>query len=250
MISKEFRLAILASGFGSTAQDILDEAVVVITNHKKAGIIDRVRDYNQKSGRNLPIFILPRIDFYVKNKSGEIDQVATNRAQAIAMAKVLQDHGVTHIAAAGYDRLIHPYIYRNYVTFNSHSGPLQPGHPDFGGPGMYGKALRLAVLNFYKIVKNYRHFDNEVTIHRVNQGFDKGEVYAYTPVPIEPGDTVESLEARTKVIETAYWHKFISGLAKRNKLIPITRSTNVILPGEEPTWEAAIKHALADRGSD
>jgi folate-dependent phosphoribosylglycinamide formyltransferase PurN len=131
------------------------------------------------------------------------------------------------------------------MTVNSHPAPLDPGHLHFGGNGMHGLTPYHAVLYFHQIISQYRQFDDEVTLHRVTDKFDEGEIFSYKAIPIKPGDTPESLQDRLKTIEAAQWYEFITGPAKTNKLKPITRPSRIVLPGEEQIWEESIRHALS-----
>jgi folate-dependent phosphoribosylglycinamide formyltransferase PurN len=80
------------------------------------------------------------------------------------------------------------------MIINQHPAPLDPGNPDFGGKGMYGKAAVYARLLFVK--RTNRDFWNEAIAHRVEKEYDKGKVVKALRVPIESDDTVETLYAR------------------------------------------------------
>jgi folate-dependent phosphoribosylglycinamide formyltransferase PurN len=79
-------------------------------------------------------------------------------------------------------------------TINIHPGPL----PRFGGHGMYGHNVHEAVLEAY-------HFGeithSAVTMHFVDEVYDRGPVFFQMPVPIEPTDTAETLAARVNKVE-------------------------------------------------
>ena|SRR3989344_241459 len=80
------------------------------------------------------------------------------------------------------------------TTFNIHPAPL----PRFSGKGMYGLPLHRAVLDAYR-KGELTH--SAVTMHFVADEYDTGPVFFSTPVPIEPDDTPETLQARAKNIE-------------------------------------------------
>src|SRR4029450_12129315 len=61
--------------------------------------------------------------------------------------------------------------------------------PKFGGQGMYGERVHAAVLAAGEAATGG-------TIHLVTGEYDQGPVIAQTTVPVEPGDTVETLAAR------------------------------------------------------
>ena len=61
--------------------------------------------------------------------------------------------------------------------------------PKFGGKGLYGKAVHEAVLAAGETVTG-------VTIHLVDERYDRGPIVAQCRVPVVEGDTVDSLAAR------------------------------------------------------
>ncbi len=79
-------------------------------------------------------------------------------------------------------------------TVNIHPGPL----PRFGGPNMYGRRVHEAVLEAYR---RGEISHSAVTMHFVDEEYDRGPVFFAMPVPIEPKDTVETLAARVNQVE-------------------------------------------------
>lgn len=74
--------------------------------------------------------------------------------------------------------------YNNRI-FNIHPALL----PKFGGKGMYGMNVHNAVIEAHEK-------ETGVTIHRVNDEYDSGEIVAQTRVPVLEEDTSEILAAR------------------------------------------------------
>lgn len=79
-------------------------------------------------------------------------------------------------------------------TINIHPGPL----PRFGGANLYGRHVHEAVLAAYRR-GDLSH--SAVTMHFVDEKYDCGPVFFAMPIPIEPGDTVETLAARVNQAE-------------------------------------------------
>ena len=79
-------------------------------------------------------------------------------------------------------------------TINIHPGPL----PRFGGPNLYGHFVHEAVLAAYQ---RGELTHTAVTLHFVDEVYDRGPVFFAHPVPIEPGDTPETLAARVNLAE-------------------------------------------------
>ncbi len=82
-------------------------------------------------------------------------------------------------------------------TINIHPGPL----PRFGGPNLYGHFVHEAVMAAY-----YRGevTHSAVTMHFVDEKYDRGPVFFALPVPIEPSDTPETLAAKVNQAEHAW----------------------------------------------
>ncbi len=79
-------------------------------------------------------------------------------------------------------------------TINIHPGPL----PRFGGPNLYGRRVHEAVL---AAQRRGEITHSAVTMHFVDEKYDRGPVFFAQPVPIEPGDTPETLAARVNQAE-------------------------------------------------
>jgi phosphoribosylglycinamide formyltransferase 1 len=79
-------------------------------------------------------------------------------------------------------------------TINIHPAPL----PGFGGPKIYGHFAHEAVMAAYQR-REITH--SAVTMHFVDPVYDRGPIIFALPVPIEPGDTPETLAARVNRAE-------------------------------------------------
>ncbi len=172
------RLGFLASHGGSNMQAILDackdgrltaEPEVVISNNSGSHALARAR----RSG--VPAYHLsgkthPKLD--------DLDA---------AILDVLHRHEVNLVILAGYVRLLGPKTIATYQRriLNIHPALL----PSFGGKGLYGPAVHEAVLAAGDSVTG-------VTIHVVDEQFDRGPILAQVTVPVEKNDTTESLAGR------------------------------------------------------
>jgi phosphoribosylglycinamide formyltransferase-1 len=109
----------------------------------------------------------------------------------------LQGAGVDLIILAGYMRKIGPLVLSAYTNriLNIHPALL----PKYGGQGMYGHHVHDAVI---------ASGDTEtgVTVHLVDDGYDTGPIVAQASVPVEHGDTADTLAARVLAQE----HRFFS----------------------------------------
>jgi len=80
--------------------------------------------------------------------------------------------------------------------------------PDFGGEGMYGRRVHEAVLSSGVHVSG-------ATVHYVDEEFDRGPIIAQWPVPVQAGDTPESLAARVLEVEHRLLPLVVQELARR-----------------------------------
>jgi len=108
------------------------------------------------------------------------------------LARAMADHDVELIVLSGYLRQLGPQTVARFAgrILNIHPGPL----PQFGGHGMYGRRVHEAVLAAGVA-------ESGVCIHLVDEEYDRGPVIARTSVPVEPGDTPQTLEARVTALE-------------------------------------------------
>ena len=96
------------------------------------------------------------------------------------------------LVLAGYLRLVPAPVvaaYRGRII-NTHPSLL----PAFGGKGMYGERVHRAVL-----ASGAR--ETGVTVHLVDEVYDRGAVLAQSRVPVLRDDTAERLAARVLEVE-------------------------------------------------
>lgn len=167
------RLAVLASGGGSNLQAIIDHfaalgaeapgtVALVVSDRRSAGALDRARHHG------IEALWLPR------DRNHEL--------RALLLAR-----GITHVALAGYLRLIPEDVVREYAgrMVNVHPALL----PAFGGPGMFGHHVHEAVVKAGATVSG-------PTVHYVSEHYDEGAIIAQQEVPVLPTDTPDDVAAR------------------------------------------------------
>lgn len=177
------KLAVFASGGGSNLQAILDaveagslpaEVALVVADRPTAGALDRARRHR------VPTAVLRPADHEDANAFGR------------ALLGVLEDHGVTFVALAGYLKKVPDAVVRAFQhrIVNVHPSLL----PAFGGPGFYGRRVHEAAL-----AHGVRW--SGATVHLVDEGYDTGPIVLQEPVRVEPGDTPDTLAARILAVE-------------------------------------------------
>jgi phosphoribosylglycinamide formyltransferase-1 len=180
------RIAILASGSGSNAEKIMDYfsessvARVALLMSDNPGAFALVR----ASNRGVPTAVFTRAEF----------------AEGVAPLSELRRAGVDYIVLAGFLRLIHTYIIKEYAgrIVNIHPALL----PAYGGKGMYGSRVHEAVIAAGET-------ESGITIHRVNEHYDEGATIAQFRCPVLPDDTPDTLAARIHELEHAHFSETI-----------------------------------------
>lgn len=191
------KLAIFASGRGSNAAAILDyqaqanyEVALVIVSRSNAPIIELAKS------KHIPVVILEKEQFQ------ESDD----------LLKSLNEHAIQIICLAGFLWKIPAYLIQAFPNriVNIHPSLL----PKFGGKGMYGSKVHEAVIAS-------EEKESGITIHLVNEEYDKGEVLFQAQVPVLANDTPAALAARVLALEHKHFPKVIESLCEGVK-----KSTN------------------------
>lgn len=182
------RVAVLVSGGGTNLQALLDalqqspvaRVARVISNRPDAGALARAR------------------------RAGVPATVVRDPGDAGELLAALGDAQL--VVLAGYLKLVPAAVVSRFRgrMINIHPALL----PDFGGPGMYGHRVHEAVL-----ASGAK--ESGVTVHLVDEVFDRGEILAQEKVPVLPEDTPESLAARVLEAEHQLLPKVVLDLARR-----------------------------------
>lgn len=183
--------AVLASGSGTNMQALLEHEDHGAAYRIEVLIVDRpcvAEERARAKGR-----AVYRVDFGGSASAG--DEVVS----------LLQRHGVRGILLAGFLKLLPPGVCRAWKgrILNIHPALL----PAFGGKGMYGHHVHEAVLRSGATVSG-------PTIHFVNERYDEGRILAQWPVPVEPGDTADSLAERVLRVEHLLFPAAADALAR------------------------------------
>jgi folate-dependent phosphoribosylglycinamide formyltransferase PurN len=109
-----------------------------------------------------------------------------------ALIAQLEYVGADTLVLAGYLKLVPAAVVHAFhgKLLNVHPALL----PAFGGPGMYGQRIHAAVLEHGATITG-------VTVHFVDEHFDRGPIIAQWPVPVLPGDSATTLAARVLRVE-------------------------------------------------
>jgi phosphoribosylglycinamide formyltransferase-1 len=182
------KIAILASGSGSNAEEIIKhfqgsskgEVVVVGSNKADAYVLERAKKFE------VPAFVFSKSQL----EAGEV-------------TKKLKEAAVDWVVLAGFllkvpDNLIEAFP--NSIV-NIHPALL----PSYGGKGMYG-------MRVHEALKNSGDSETGITIHLVNQHYDEGKIIFQAAVPVSPEDSPEDIAKKVHELEYKYFPKVIESL--------------------------------------
>ena len=201
------RLAVLASGAGSTLQAVAQacsagllpaQVALVISNNRDAGALRIAQNlglpHRHLSGQTHPDDVPTALPSHGSGSAQTPPSPAESPGDALdlAMLQALQQSGAHIVVLAGYMKKVGPRVLAAFQgrIINTHPSLL----PLFGGHGMYGLRVHEAVLAAGATRTG-------PTIHHVTAGYDEGGVLAQTEVPVLAGDTPQSLAIRVQAAE-------------------------------------------------
>jgi phosphoribosylglycinamide formyltransferase 1 len=165
-------IGVLVSGEGTNLQALIDDGlpiVAVASNVQGARALARA----ERAGVAYAAFPL--------------DEYSSREERDAAMADWLRQQGVELVVCAGYMHLLRKTFLDRFPRriINTHSAPL----PDFPGAHPIEDVLAAGVP------------ETAATVHYVDEGVDSGPVIAAERVPVQEGDTVETLRDRVQAVE-------------------------------------------------
>ncbi|HUB37508.1 MAG TPA: phosphoribosylglycinamide formyltransferase [Streptosporangiaceae bacterium] len=177
------RIAILASGSGSTAEALITacasgripgEIAIIIGNNSASEVFARAA----------------RLAVPARHLSGVTHPEPS--ALDAAILRTLREVAATHIVLAGYMKKVGPLTLHAFAgrIFNTHPALL----PTFGGQGMFGRNVHRAVLESGASTTG-------ATVHHVQADYDTGPVISQVEVPVSASDTIDTLADRVQQAE-------------------------------------------------
>ena len=183
------RVAVLISGRGSNLQALLDArqdcygVVLVISNAPNAPGLERARAAGVEA-------------LIIDHKSFANDREAFERELDAALAA----RAIDIIALAGFMRVLTPFFVRAWTgrLLNIHPSLL----PKFPGTNTHVRALQAG------------ESEHGCTVHLVVEEVDAGAIIGQARMPIQPGDTPETLAARVLQLEHKLYPQCLTRFAK------------------------------------
>lgn len=163
-------ISVLVSGGGTNLQALIDKI--------QAGELE---------GARIVQVIASRPDAYALQRAAKAGIKGKVVKETGRLLSELASEDTDLIVLAGYMKVLEPAVidaYRKRIV-NIHPSLI----PKYCGKGFYGKRVHQAVLDGGEKVSG-------ATVHFVDEGVDTGEIILQREVPVEPGDTADTLAAR------------------------------------------------------
>lgn len=226
------RIALFASGNGTNAENLIrhltkGQAVVLLCNNPQAPVLERAR----KLGIPAEVFTA--------------EQLQNPKAEPSVLS-ILRSYDVELLVLAGFLWKIPKHLLQAYPgrILNIHPALL----PAFGGKGMYGMHVHRAVLdhlrnrpasaNTFLTSTTAAHAGatpltsdpspappygvSGITIHLIDNHYDRGQMLFQATCPVDRNDTPESLAQKVHALEYKYFphvvDHYIDTALTRNKL--------------------------------
>jgi phosphoribosylglycinamide formyltransferase-1 len=183
------RIAIFASGTGTNAENIVRYfsghkhiyVHMAFVNKKKVQVVERMVN------NHVPVVFFDRHTFYETDYILEL--LLMNQIDMIVLAGFLWLFPVPVINA-----------YEGKIV-NIHPALL----PKYGGKGMYG-------MKVHECVCENRETESGITIHYINEEYDKGEHILQKKCSLDESDTPEIIAKKVHQLEYDYFPKVIEDL--------------------------------------
>lgn len=182
-------IAIFASGSGTNAENIIRHfrgnkdvnVALVVSNKPDAYVLVRAANLH------VPSLTLTREEF----------------ARGEELARLMKERGIDFIVLAGFllrvpEALIEAYPGR---IVNIHPALL----PKYGGKGMYGDRVHRAVVEAGER-------ESGITIHLIDEQYDRGTTVFQAKCPVLPGDTPDDVARKVHALEYAHYPEVIGQL--------------------------------------
>tara|TARA_Y100000589_G_C27032185_1_gene579479 strand:- start:219 stop:785 length:567 start_codon:yes stop_codon:yes gene_type:complete len=180
------KLAVFASGNGSNAQKIheyfqknnLAKIDCLIVNNENSGVVSKAMNWNCE------VFKITKKNFFDDSM----------------ISKKLLSRGIDLIILSGFLWLIPEHLLNAFPQkiINIHPSLL----PKHGGKGMFG-------MNVHKSVFNAKEMKTGITIHTIDEEYDKGEIIFQKSISIDSCKSPEEIAEKVLKIEHENFAKTI-----------------------------------------
>ncbi len=205
------KIVILASGDGTTAEAFIrasatgtidSEVGLIIVSRPTAGIFDRLASLNKELKLSIESLLISQ-STHLAQPGEAVAKGFQTKAEEMAILDTIKNGNFDLVALMGYMKRIGPNLIKEFgwqegytsiyqaSMLNTHPGIL----PDT--KAMYGSQIQSYVL------EHHLPYGGQ-TLHLVSEEYDDGPILAEHRVPVEPGDTPETLFERVQKVEKKY----------------------------------------------
>jgi len=187
------KIAIFASGAGTNAAKIIEffgrrtdiSVDLILSNKSQAGVLDIARE------NAIDSMVFSR-DRFLNEADKLLAELFTRKIDFVVLAGFLLKLPQELVSAfEGRILNIHPSLL-----------------PEFGGKGMYGDHVHRAVLEAGKSKTG-------ITIHQVNNEYDRGKIVFQEEIAISENETLESLKKKIQVLEHKFFPQVVESEIKK-----------------------------------
>ena len=141
-----------------------------------------------------------KVENLCKEEGISYESFTQKTIEALDLMQFCEKQSVDWIILAGFLKKVPEELVRHYPNkiINLHPALL----PKFGGKGMYGLHVHNAVIAANELKSG-------ITIHYVNEDFDKGEIIAQFETKIDTEETPESLAEKIHDLEMKHFPEVI-----------------------------------------
>jgi phosphoribosylglycinamide formyltransferase 1 len=204
------KIAILASGSGSTAEAVIRatqdgrldaEVQLLISNNPGAGVFDRA----QRLDPDIETFCVNKDLFPFRKR--EKRARGQSLAESERICRLLSERSIGHVAALGYTIVItgdtlREYGWREEYAEHGDSGKYMARMSN-SHPGILPETADTVGLKSSERVLDLGLPETAHIFHIVAKEIDAGPVLASTPVSVESDDTAETLFGKVQLVEKA-----------------------------------------------
>lgn len=193
---KKRKIAIFASGNGTNSAQLIKhfknhphiQVALIVSNSSKAGVLKVAKD------NNVPVSVV--------NKS----LLANNGF----MTALLNLYDIDFIVLAGFLLLMPPFLVKLFdqKMINIHPALL----PKHGGKGMFGSNVHQAVINDGDT-------ESGISIHYVNEMYDRGKIIFQAKCKVERRDNAEKLAKKVQELEHKYYPEWTEKLVLQTRFL-------------------------------
>jgi phosphoribosylglycinamide formyltransferase 1 len=218
------RIAILASGSGTTAEKVIRSSLagevgyevgLVICSRADAGIFARIAGLNGELGARIPCLLINHHTHPTKSHE-TVEKGAMTAAEEQAIITVLELGNFDLIVLLGYMKRVGSNIVKQFGWRSSYSNPTEARmlntHPGLlpDTKGTYGIHAQAHTLE---------HGRKEAgqTLHVVAEDYDDGPIVAEHKITVQSSDTAEMLFDRVQAAEKQYIAQDIDNFIKQRQ---------------------------------